>query len=100
MNPTEPMVRYWAQQLTFSVEQRPRVCVLCGATHHIQVHHRDRDWTNQDPRNRQVLCRLCHQKQHLTRPKRLTQVYGVRISFRQPRKGWGTPEYSRAPWLG
>ena len=39
-------------------------CTECGSTEHLHVHHRDRDVTNNDPSNLEVLCASCHLRLH------------------------------------
>jgi HNH endonuclease len=43
---------------------RKPACERCGATKRLQVHHKDRDWTNDDPKNLETLCATCHRRMH------------------------------------
>lgn len=49
--------------------QRARVhrassCEECGATENLDIHHRDRNWRNNDPSNLGTLCHSCHMRLH------------------------------------
>ena len=39
-------------------------CERCGSEDRLQVHHQDKDWSNDDPDNFQTLCATCHMKLH------------------------------------
>jgi hypothetical protein len=39
-------------------------CSLCGGTTTLQRHHIDRNPTNNDPSNVQILCQHCHAEEH------------------------------------
>lgn len=39
-------------------------CEKCGAKEKLQVHHRDRDWRNDNESNIQTLCAGCHMRLH------------------------------------
>jgi hypothetical protein len=43
-----------------------KTCNRCQATESLEVHHKDRDPTNNAPENREVLCQACHQQEHIT----------------------------------
>jgi hypothetical protein len=43
-----------------------KTCERCQATAGLEVHHKDRDPTNNAPENREVLCQACHQQEHIT----------------------------------
>ena len=48
---------------------QPKVCSACGYDTHpeiLEVHHKDRDRTNNDPENLVVLCKNCHGWEHYT----------------------------------
>jgi len=49
-----------AKRLRLSVGE----CQSCGATGHLDIHHRDRDKRNQDLANLAVLCHRCHMQEH------------------------------------
>lgn len=42
-------------------------CERCGSEKFLCVHHKDRDRHNNDRENLEVLCKSCHQKEHLIR---------------------------------
>ncbi len=42
-------------------------CERCGAPQAKDVHHRDHDHTNNDPKNLERICRSCHTKEHRTK---------------------------------
>lgn len=39
-------------------------CSACGTSENLQVHHKDREWRNNNPDNLQTLCGSCHMKLH------------------------------------
>lgn len=39
-------------------------CEKCGTDKKLEIHHIDRDWSNNDLSNLKTLCRTCHAKQH------------------------------------
>lgn len=39
-------------------------CEICGSTKNLDIHHKDRDYTNNNLDNLQCLCRSCHNKIH------------------------------------
>jgi hypothetical protein len=39
-------------------------CEGCGTTQRLSIHHRDRNWRNNDPANLATLCMSCHTKLH------------------------------------
>lgn len=39
-------------------------CVSCGTTRRLAIHHKDRDWRNNDPTNLETLCSACHISLH------------------------------------
>ena len=41
------------------------VCSRCGAVGDVHIHHKDRDPTDTNPSNLEVLCPLCHKAEHL-----------------------------------
>ena len=43
---------------------RKEACEECGTGLNLHVHHKDRDWANDDPSNLQTLCASCHLKLH------------------------------------
>lgn len=45
--------------------KKPRVaCSACGTTRRLEVHHKDKDATNNAPDNLEVLCLKCHRSRH------------------------------------
>lgn len=53
------------QRIAYERYNKPRVCELCGESHRISVHHRDRDRTNISKENLQILCDACHKRLHI-----------------------------------
>lgn len=43
---------------------RKAACEKCGATAKLHVHHKDRNWRNDNQENLQTLCASCHLKLH------------------------------------
>ena len=39
-------------------------CERCGSTHKLERHHKDRDVANNSRKNLEVLCKICHLKEH------------------------------------
>lgn len=39
-------------------------CEKCGSKRNVDVHHRDGNWRNNDPKNLGRLCRKCHYHHH------------------------------------
>lgn len=39
-------------------------CQRCASQRYLEVHHKDRDWANNDPSNLETLCKSCHAKEH------------------------------------
>lgn len=39
-------------------------CEKCGSVDNIGIHHKDRDWKNNNPDNLQTLCNVCHTALH------------------------------------
>lgn len=56
-------------------------CEMCGKTGKTDVHHKDGNWMNNDPKNLVRLCRSCHLKAHDRKGR--CQVCG------KPQKGLG-----------
>ena len=46
------------------IRQEVGACEHCGSTKRLDIHHRDRDKTNQEPINLMVLCHRCHMQEH------------------------------------
>lgn len=51
-------------------------CEICGATKDLEVHHKDKNHSNNNPNNLITVCRSCHQKVH---NQSLTSLYGDKI---------------------
>lgn len=45
-------------------------CERCGSISHLLVHHKDRNRHNNANSNLELLCKSCHQKEHMIRDKR------------------------------
>lgn len=39
-------------------------CNICGTSEKLSIHHRDRNWRNNDPSNLETLCTSCHTTLH------------------------------------
>ncbi|WP_050670485.1 HNH endonuclease [Luteipulveratus halotolerans] len=39
-------------------------CEACGSTTRLHVHHKDRNWRNDEPANLMTLCASCHLRLH------------------------------------
>ncbi len=44
--------------------QRKGCCENCGASESLSIHHKDRDWMNNDTSNLMTLCSSCHTSLH------------------------------------
>lgn len=53
--------RYMAQKLVAAV-----ACERCASVNQLQRHHKDRDPTNNDLSNIEVLCQRCHFEEHMS----------------------------------
>jgi len=42
-------------------------CSICGNIKNLDVHHKDRNWENNEPSNLETLCHSCHMKLHWQR---------------------------------
>ena len=55
-----------SRKIPFTIQGKERRCEMCGATDvRIEVHHKDKNWKNNNPDNLQVLCASCHRRLHL-----------------------------------
>lgn len=45
-------------------KHRKPACERCGRKRGLHVHHKDRDWTNDDATNLETLCNRCHGRLH------------------------------------
>lgn len=55
-----------ARKIAYMIEERDKICELCGSTKSIDVHHKDGDFHNNSPENLMIVCRSCHMKLHKT----------------------------------
>ena len=53
-----------ARKIIYLIEQREKVCELCGSTRNIDVHHKDCNYQNNESDNLMLVCRSCHMKIH------------------------------------
>ena len=51
-------------------------CEICGATKDLEVHHKDKNHSNNNPNNLMTVCSPCHQRVH---NQSLTSLYGDKI---------------------
>jgi thymidylate synthase ThyX len=51
-------------------------CEICGATKDLEVHHKDKNHSNNNPNNLMTVCSSCHQQIHY---QSLTSLYGDKI---------------------
>lgn len=51
-------------------------CEICGATKDLEVHHKDKNHSNNNPNNLMTVCNSCHQRVH---NQSLTSLYGDKI---------------------
>ena len=51
-------------------------CEICGVTKDLEVHHKDKNHSNNNPNNLMTVCSSCHQKVH---NQSLTSLYGDKI---------------------
>lgn len=65
-------------------------CNKCGSNINVEIHHIDKDTTNNSPNNLILLCRKCHRRLHKDmRPKMITTT--IRITSTQ--KQWIDDNY-------
>jgi len=50
--------------LRLARKYRGSSCEHCGTSRKLSIHHKDKDWTNNDPSNLQTLCSRCHMLLH------------------------------------
>lgn len=63
-----------ARKIVYLIEERPKVCSVCGSTVNVDIHHADGDYRNNASSNLVLLCRSCHMKAH--RPKSVCRICG------------------------
>ena len=61
------------------------ICENCQTTKNIQIHHKDKDYKNQDINNLQPLCGKCHAKHHY--PEKKEHFHGGMVLARENRRG-------------
>lgn len=60
-----------SRKIPFVIQGKERRCEICGATDvRIEVHHKDKNWRNNNPENLQVVCAQCHRKLHRSEIKK------------------------------
>lgn len=91
---------------------RKKNCEQCQTTEKLSIHHKDRNWRNNDPENLQTLCSSCHTSLHHAageisgRQSERPCKYCGRVSFRTTcntcktriRRN-GSPYYGRKEWI-
>jgi hypothetical protein len=55
-----------ARVTAFEILKLPRVCEICSKDGRVEVHHINKDRTNNTRENIRILCRKCHNMQHDT----------------------------------
>lgn len=60
------LVKYAWQIVEHSL--RPRKCERCASTIRLQIHHKNRDWSDNAISNLEILCTSCHAKEHVNDP--------------------------------
>lgn len=92
---TRPRVTRSAHQWR-AKQHRKDACELCGTTTSLHVHHKDRDWRNDDPANLQTLCASCHLKLHW-REDRAERMEANRRGVRTRQRSTAGSKSSDAP---
>lgn len=70
-----------SRRIAYLILQKEYRCECCGSTRNVDVHHKDKDYHNNNPENLQMLCRSCHMKAHSEK--------GVCVICGAPMKGHG-----------
>ena len=65
-------------------------CESCGTTHRLAIHHRDKNWQNNEPLNLATLCMSCHTSWHHKQGDILTR------KLKPPCLVCGKPSYRRS----
>jgi 5-methylcytosine-specific restriction endonuclease McrA len=55
-----------ARMIAYEILKLPRVCEVCRTAGRVEVHHINKDRTNNSRENIMILCRKCHNLQHDT----------------------------------
>lgn len=58
-----------ARSIVYTIENRPRVCELCGSDKNIDIHHKDGNHLNNATENLMAVCRSCHMKLHSSKQR-------------------------------
>lgn len=53
-----------ARKIVNLIENREKVCELCGSTKNVDIHHKDHNFNNNSSENLMLVCRSCHMKLH------------------------------------
>lgn len=53
-----------ARKIVYLIEQREKVCSICGSTEMVDIHHADGNFHNNSSENLMLVCRGCHMKLH------------------------------------
>lgn len=70
-----------ARMIAYMIEEREKVCEICGSKQNVDVHHKDGNYRNNTSKNLVLVCRSCHNKLH--RQKSVCTICG------KPVKGHG-----------
>ena len=65
-----------SRKIVYLIDERKRVCELCGSTKNIDVHHKDGNFQNNSQDNLVTVCRSCHMKIHRQVPVKLCKICG------------------------
>lgn len=53
-----------ARKIAYLIEEREKVCEMCGSTKNVDIHHKDHNYNNNSSDNLMLVCRSCHMKLH------------------------------------
>ena len=53
-----------ARAIKYLILGAEKKCERCGSSSYVDVHHKDGDYTNNNPNNLICLCKSCHLKEH------------------------------------
>lgn len=53
-----------ARKIVYLIEDREKVCEICGSTKNVDIHHKDGNHHNNESDNLMLVCRSCHMKLH------------------------------------
>jgi len=79
-----------ARKIVYLIEDREKICEICGSIGNIDIHHKDFNHQNNNPDNLMLVCRSCHMKIH--NPKSVCKICG------KPAKGHGYCEMHLQRW--